>query len=137
MIASAAIYYWKERLATLAQGARQLGSEGEGALAGVGQKLQDAKTNAAVHTALGLRRTLKPLKGTDLKVRAYRRDLTVGGVVDSPDQRALAIELARDTPGVGDVVDQIQVRGAAAAKASTAAALPSGVPVDNAVLVRP
>lgn len=211
MIATVAIYYWKARPATLAQGARQLGSESSDAFAEVGQKLQDAKTNASVHTALGLRRSLKPysidsdtragvvtlrgevawedekalaariatsvpdvrevrnelrinpalaprpsegrtvgenlddkaleiqvnlafslnrnLKGTDLKVRAYRRDLTVGGVVDNPEQHALAIELARETPGVADVADQIQLRGQAAAPASmtmTGAPAPAG-----------
>jgi osmotically-inducible protein OsmY len=208
MIAAAAIYYWKARPATLAQGARQLGSESSDAFAEVGQKLQDAKTNASVHTALGLRRSLKPysidsdtraglvtlrgevaqedekalasriassvpdvrevrnelrinpalaprssegrtvgenlddkaleiqvnlafslnrnLKGTDLKVRAYRRDLTVGGVVDNPEQRALAIELARETPGVADVADQIQLRGQTAAPASMTRAAPAG-----------
>lgn len=216
MIVAAAIYYWKAQPG-LPKEAERLGTEGAEKLAAVGQKLADAKTTAAVETALGLKRSLKPysidadtkdgvvtlhgevprddikamaeaaaaavpdvrqvanelrvnpalappaeggrtvgenlddkaleiqvnlafslnrnLKGTDLKVRAYRRDVTVGGVVDTPEQRALAIELARETPNVGNIVDEIQVRGQipTAGGAIPASPLPAAPPAEAAL----
>jgi osmotically-inducible protein OsmY len=86
------------------------GSPPEAADAGrtLGENLDDHALEMQVKLALSLRRELK---GSDLTVKAYRRQVTLAGEVASPAQRDLALQTARDTGSVGTVIDQIQVRG--------------------------
>jgi len=88
----------------------------------MGESLDDKTVETKVSLAFSLNRNLK---GTDLKVQSYQRHLTVGGTVDSESQRQQALEVARQTPSVLDVTDQIAVRAGGAA-AGPAAVAPGG-----------
>ena len=66
----------------------------------LGENLDDKALVAKVHLAFSLHRDLK---GTDLDVRVYRKEVTLGGEVDSPSQKALAVKLAQETTGVAAV----------------------------------
>jgi osmotically-inducible protein OsmY len=89
----------------------------------LGENLDDKALVAKVHLAFSLNRELK---GTDLDVRVYRKEVTLGGEVNSPSQKALAVKLAQETTGVAAVKDEIRVRGTAAVAA---------VPADRAQAV--
>ncbi|HET7291981.1 MAG TPA: BON domain-containing protein, partial [Vicinamibacteria bacterium] len=52
----------------------------------------------------------RELKGTDIEVQAFRGQLTLAGVVDSPEQRHVALDVARQVPDAGDVVDAMHLR---------------------------
>ena len=75
----------------------------------LGESVDDHALEMQVKLALSLRRELK---GTDLSVKAYRREVTLSGEVASQAQRELALETTRDTGSVDAVVDRIQARGA-------------------------
>lgn len=75
----------------------------------IGESVDDHALEMQVRLALSLRRELK---GTDLAVKAYRREVILSGEVASQAQRELALQTARDTGSVGAVVDRIQVRAA-------------------------
>ncbi|HLA78387.1 MAG TPA: BON domain-containing protein [Vicinamibacteria bacterium] len=83
----------------------------------LGENLDDRAVEAKVHLAFGLNRGLE---GNDLAVRAYRREVVVSGTVDSKAQRALAVEIAENTPEVIRVVSEIRLRGEPAAPPPTA-----------------
>lgn len=85
----------------------------------LGESVDDHSLQMQVKLALSLRRELK---GTDLSVKAYDREVTLSGEVATQAQRELALETARDTGSVGAVVDRIQVQ--AAPGAGTAAGEP-------------
>jgi len=74
----------------------------------LGESLDDKKIEMQVRLAFSLRRELK---GTDLAVSAYRREVTLSGEVSSEEQRRLAAEVAQQTAGVASVTDRIRVRG--------------------------
>lgn len=74
----------------------------------LGESLDDKKIEVQVRLAFSLRRELK---GTDLAVSAYRREVTLSGEVSSEEQRRLAAEVAQQTGGVASVTDRIRVRG--------------------------
>ena len=76
----------------------------------MGEQLDDHALEMKVKIALSLN---KALKGTDLTVTAYRRQVTLGGAVASATQRDLALQTARETAPPDSVVDQITVRGVA------------------------
>jgi osmotically-inducible protein OsmY len=78
----------------------------------LGENFDDKALEAKVKLAFSLN---KSLEGTDLSVRAYRREVTVGGVVDTPEQHQLALKVAADTADVIKVNDEIQLRGQAGA----------------------
>lgn len=84
----------------------------------MGESLDDKTVETKVSLAFSLNRNLK---GTDLKVQSYQRHLTLGGTVESESQRQQALEVARQTPSVLDVTDQIAVRAGGAATGPTAA----------------
>ena len=90
----------------------------------LGENLDDRSLEAKVKMAFSLNRELK---GTDIEVRSYRRQVTLTGQVDSPAQRQLAVEVAGRTSDVAGVTDQILVRGQAAppAPAATPAVSPA------------
>jgi hyperosmotically inducible periplasmic protein len=86
----------------------------------VGESFDDKTVETKVKLAFSLNRALS---GTDLKVQSYQRHLTLSGQVDGESQRQVALEVARQTPSVLDVTDQITVRaGGAAAPAGAAPA---------------
>jgi hyperosmotically inducible periplasmic protein len=74
----------------------------------LGENLDDKAIQAKLHLAFSLRRELE---GTDLDVRAYRKEATVGGEVNTEAQKSLALEVARQTTGVAAVKDEIRLRG--------------------------
>jgi osmotically-inducible protein OsmY len=77
----------------------------------LGESFDDRALEAKVKMAFSLTRELK---GTDIEVRSYRRQVTLTGQVDSPAQRQLAVEVARRTSDVAGVTDEMAVRGATA-----------------------
>lgn len=66
----------------------------------------DAATTRKVKTALGLS---KRLAGFDIDVNASGGVVTLTGRVPSEDAKSLAGEIARDTPGVSEVKNEISV----------------------------
>jgi hyperosmotically inducible protein len=84
----------------------------------LGENFDDKALEAKVKLAFSLD---KGLEGSKLSVRAYRREVTIGGTVDTPEQHQLALKLAGGTTDVMAVHDEIQVRGQAAAPAAAAA----------------
>lgn len=85
----------------------------------LGESLDDQKLQVEVKLAMSLNRGLD---GADLTVQAYRRVVTLGGEVQDPAQKELALRVAREVPSVTNVVDQVRVRGQAAPP--SAASLP-------------
>ena len=84
----------------------------------LGENFDDQALEAKVRLAFSLNRDLK---GTQIDVRSYRRQVTLAGQVDTPAQHQLAIDIARRTPDVAGVTDQIGVAGQAAPTTSPAA----------------
>jgi hyperosmotically inducible periplasmic protein len=95
----------------------------------LGENLDDKALEAKVKLAFSLN---KGLDGTHLSVRAYRREVTVGGTVDTPEQHQLALKLAGETTDVIKVNDEVQLRGQAAASTPSSKAAPAAVPGDRA-----
>jgi len=89
----------------------------------LGENFDDKALEAKVKLAFSLN---KGLDGTHLSVRAYRREVTVGGTVDTPEQHQLALKLAGETSDVMKVNDEIQLRGQGAGP--VAAASPAATP---------
>lgn len=81
----------------------------------LGENFDDRALEAKVKLAYSLN---KDMKGADVKVSAYRREVTLGGTVTSDAQRQLAIQIAQQTPQVSAVKDGLQVAGAVAAPAA-------------------
>jgi hyperosmotically inducible protein len=73
----------------------------------LGETLEDQTVEMRVGLALSLDRELR---GSDITVHAYRREVTLGGEVGSQAQRERAVQTARDTTSVAGVADQIRVR---------------------------
>jgi osmotically-inducible protein OsmY len=94
-------------------------TEGAGSRS-VGESFDDRALEAKVNTAFSLNREMK---GSDIKVSAFKREVTLTGTVTGEAQRQLALALARDTAGVTGVRDQIAGGTAAAAVAPGAAPL--------------
>jgi len=90
----------------------------------LGENFDDKALEAKVKLAFSLN---KGLDGTQLSVRAYRREVTVGGAVETPEQHQLALKLAGETTDVLKVNDEIQLRGQAAAPPAPAATSPPKV----------
>ena len=90
----------------------------------LGESFDDHSLEMQVRLALSLNQNLK---GSDLTVQAYRRQVTLGGDVASPAQRELALQIARDTASVGGVLDSIRVGGTSASGGTAApASIPAG-----------
>ena len=90
----------------------------------LGENFDDKALEAKVKLAFSLN---KGLDGTHLSVRAYRREVTVGGTVETPEQHQLALKVAGETSDVLKVNDEIRLRGQGAgpvAAASRATAAP-------------
>jgi len=95
----------------------------------LGENLDDKALEAKVKLAFSLN---KGLDGTHLSARAYRREVTVGGTVDTPEQHQLALKLAGDTTDVIKVNDEIQLRGQAVAAPATSPGARGPAPGDRA-----
>ena len=74
----------------------------------LGESLDDRALEVEVRLALKLRRELA---GSDVEVTAFRRAVTLGGVVPTEAARLIAVETARDTAGVEGVEDGLRVAG--------------------------
>ena len=97
-------------------GANAAATEGVGR--SVGESFDDRALEAKVNTAFSLNREMK---GNDIKVSAFKREVTLTGTVTGEPQKQLALAIARDTPGVSAVRDQIGGGAAAGGTPATAA----------------
>jgi len=96
----------------------------------LGENFDDKALEAKVKLAFSLN---KGLDDTHLSVRAYRREVTVGGTVETPEQHQLALKLASETSDVIKVDDEIQRPGQSAAPVAAASpAAPAAAPGDRA-----
>jgi hyperosmotically inducible periplasmic protein len=77
----------------------------------LGENLDDHTLEVEVRLALSLRRELE---GSDIEVRAYRRQVVLVGEVASDAARQTAVTTVRETAGVAGVLDRLRVRGAPA-----------------------
>lgn len=102
-------------------------SSGEGR--SFGENFDDHALEAKVKLAYSLS---KDMKGADVKVSAFRRDVTLGGTVTSDAQRQAALQIAQQTPQVASVKDALQVAGAPGAPAGSPAAASAGASADPA-----
>lgn len=73
-----------------------------------GQAVHDASLTASVKMALAFERGVK---ASEISVHTDRGTVTLTGEVGSRAERQLATRVARDTEGVKDVVNRLQVRG--------------------------
>jgi len=74
----------------------------------LGENIDDHALEVEVRLALSLRRELR---GSDIEVRAFRRQVTLAGEVGSDAARQVALQTARDTTGVAGVKDDLRVVG--------------------------
>ncbi len=90
----------------------QVGGASSGPTSGrsLGQRFDDEKIEVGMRLAFSLN---KDLHGTDITVQAYRGEVTLGGEVATQAQHQEALQIARDTASVTNVVDNIRVRNAA------------------------
>ena len=88
----------------------------------LGENIDDQKLEMQVRLAFSLNRELK---GSDVGVKAFRRQVALNGRVVDEAQRRAAIETAAQVPDVAGVMDQLQVGGAPAAVPATPAAVPA------------
>jgi hyperosmotically inducible periplasmic protein len=96
----------------------------------LGENFDDKALEAKVKLAFSLN---KGLDGTHLAVRAYRRDVTLGGTVETPEQHQLALKVAGETSDVMKVNDEIRLRGQGAGPVAAASpATPAAAPGDQA-----
>lgn len=77
----------------------------------LGESLDDHALELRVRLAFSLNRELK---GKEIGVRSFRREITLEGEVATVRQRQLAVEVARETTGVGSIRDELRVRSASA-----------------------
>lgn len=71
-----------------------------------GRSAANASVAAKVNTALGLR---KSVDMSGLHVEAEGGTVTIGGHVKTKKEKALVLEIARDTRGVDKVIDDLRV----------------------------
>ena len=96
----------------------------------LGENFDDKALEAKVKLAFSLN---KGLDGTHLSVRAYRREVTLGGTVETPEQHQLALKVAGETSDVMKVNDEIRLRGQSAGPVAAASpATPAAAPGDQA-----
>jgi hyperosmotically inducible periplasmic protein len=87
----------------------------------LGENFDDHALEAKVRMAFSLSRDMK---GSDVTVSAFRREVTLGGTVTSEAQRQLAVQIAQQTPQVSTVKDTLQAAGASGVPAAAAVAAP-------------
>lgn len=112
-------------------------SSGEGR--SLGENFDDHALEAKVKMAYSLS---KDMKGSDVNVSAFRREVTLGGTVVSEAQRQAALQIAQQTPQVSAVKDALLVAGAPPAGSAppaapaTGAQARAGAPADRARAVQ-
>lgn len=89
----------------------------------LGENFDDHTLEAKVKLAYSLN---KDMKGADVSVSSFRREVTLGGTVASEAQRQLAMQIAQQTPQVSSVKDGLQLAGSSAASGASPAAVTSG-----------
>lgn len=89
----------------------------------LGENFDDHTLEAKVKLAYSLNRDMK---GSDVSVSSFKREVALSGTVASDAQRQLAVQIAQQTPQVAAVKDGLQVGGASVAAAPAAAAGPAG-----------
>ena len=72
----------------------------------------------------------RQMAGSDVKVSAFKRDVTLTGTVTGEQQKQLAVAIAQDTAGVNTVRDQIS-GGTGAAGAPAGAAAPAAASMSD------
>jgi hyperosmotically inducible protein len=90
-----------------------------------GENFDDHALEAKVKMAFSLNRDMK---GTDVSVSSFRREVTLSGTVASEAQKKLAVEIAQQIPQVATVKDTLQVGGTAGASMPAATPSPGGDP---------
>lgn len=85
----------------------------------LGENFDDRALEAKVKLAFSLNRELT---GTHIRVQTYRRQVTLTGQVNTPAQHELAVDIARRTPDVAGVTDQIGMAGQVAPPTAPATA---------------
>jgi hyperosmotically inducible periplasmic protein len=85
----------------------------------LGENFDDRALEAKVRLAFSLN---KDLKGTDIGVKSYRREVTLSGAVSGEAQKQLAVQLARETPDVLAVRDELNAGLPATGAAASAGA---------------
>jgi len=68
------------------------------------ETVDDKAVEGQVRLAFSLN---KQLKGSDIKVEVFKNAVTLSGQVVKASQKALAVQIAQDTPGVSSVTDRI------------------------------
>jgi hypothetical protein len=82
----------------------------------------DSQDDSSISAAVRAKLAANQAAGTSqVNVDSKNQVVTLSGPVDTPAARELAIRLTRETQGVRDVVDNIQVKTAATAEASAPA----------------
>ncbi len=107
-------------------------SSGEGR--SFGENFDDHALEAKVKLAFSLS---KEMKGADVKVTAFRREVTLGGTVVSEAQRKTALQIAQQTPQVSAVKDGLQVAGAATAPSAPSSGPAASTPARAAAPADP
>jgi len=74
----------------------------------LGESLDDRALEVGVRLALSLRRELQ---GSDIEVRAFRRQVTLTGEARSEAAHRVAVDTARETDGVTGVTDELRAPG--------------------------
>jgi len=72
------------------------------------ETLDDRALEVQVRLALSLNRDLK---GADIGVDVFKKQVTLSGVVRAQTMRSLAVQVTRDTPGVSSVTDHLRAAG--------------------------
>ena len=98
----------------------------------LGESLDDRALEVGVRLALSLRRELR---GSDIEVRAFRRQVTLAGEVGSAVARQVAVQTARDTAGVAGVKDDLRLGGSSSRDAAGGG--PDADAVRNALRANP
>jgi hyperosmotically inducible protein len=88
-----------------------------------GTYIDDAAVSTKVKTEL---LTDKDVEGTEVKVRTYNGEVQLSGFVDSPDQKARAVQVARAVPGVRVVRDDLIVKSPTTAQGPGVVEDPAG-----------
>ncbi len=98
----------------------------------LGEALRDRAVEVQTRLAFSLNRELK---GSEIEVQALRGQLRLSGRVDSESQRQVALEVARQVPDAGEVVDALRLP--AQASAPTGTGPPRAVIAQNALAANP
>ncbi len=123
-LAAGGLWYWKLEHG---QTPPELGAVGEA----LGRRFDDAKLQASVKAAFELNRRLQSLP---LHVQAEEGVVTLRGDVPDAHSKALAEQVARQVPGVRQVVDHLRVVAATGEARDTAGERTWGENIDDQAL---